>query len=253
MLWYGKSDIGMVRSANQDSFIARKLTADSVLCSVCDGMGGKAGGSEASRLALTVFESEVAAFMKKAKATKSSEISDSEIKRMLADSVDRANSEVYKAACSDHTLSGMGTTLVAALVIGSMLYSVNIGDSRMYIIKDGQATQHTHDHSYVQYLVDIGKLTPDEAKKSTNKNIITRAVGIDEKVDSDISSMKLPDSSGDYILLCSDGLTNHMENHEIAQIIQKNGDTLEQKADALISAANGRGGTDNITVVLLEL
>lgn len=249
MIWYGKSDIGRVRSTNQDSFIACRLTDDVVLCAVCDGMGGKAGGSEASQRALEVFCAEVAAFVGQADATSAPE---PEIRQVLTGAVDKANDEVYKMATSDKALSGMGTTLVAALIIGDQLYGINIGDSRMYLIQNGEAVQYTHDHSYVQYLVDIGKLTPAEARLSTNRNIITRAVGIDEKVEADIRVSRLPrEEGGGHILLCSDGLTNFVENHEIAQIAENPDTTLEQKVDAMIALANERGGTDNITAVLV--
>ncbi|NLK38629.1 MAG: Stp1/IreP family PP2C-type Ser/Thr phosphatase [Clostridiales bacterium] len=248
MIWYGKSDIGRVRSTNQDSFIACNLADDIVMCAVCDGMGGNAGGSEASHIALKVFHAEMAAYIEKSDPRSASE---SEIRQVLTEAVDKANDEVYKMASSDKSLSGMGTTLVAALIIDGKLYSINIGDSRMYIIRDGEAVQQTHDHSYVQYLVDIGKLTPAEARKSTNRNIITRAVGIDEKVEADINVACLSGDSGGYILLCSDGLTNFVENQEIAQIAEQTDQSLEQRVETLIALANERGGTDNITAVLL--
>ncbi|MGN1410197.1 MAG: serine/threonine-protein phosphatase, partial [Eubacteriales bacterium] len=132
-------------------------------------------------------------------------------------------------------------------------YVVNVGDSRMYVIYNGKITQVTHDHSYVQYFIDQGKMTVEEARKSKNKNLITRAVGIEKTVGADLFSHDMP--NGSYALLCSDGLSNLIEPEEIIDIVRtpQDSDSAERVCDNLISEANRRGGNDNITAVLLAV
>jgi len=148
----------------------------------------------------------------------------------------------------------MGTTLVGCVVSGENLYAVNVGDSRLYVVdREGGIRQVSHDHSYVQYLVDMGKMTPEEAKTSKNKNLITRAVGTERKVEIDTFAETV--AAGDVAVLCSDGLSNLVEPGEIAEIARRSAEAgdMQAAAEELIRLANDRGGLDNITAVLLAL
>lgn len=252
MIYFGKTDIGKLRKGNQDNFGIYEIAENALLLAVCDGMGGAAGGEEASRLALEAFSGEV-------KAVCEPRIEEGKLCRegidmhiLLANAAECANKAVYSTAQARPELSGMGTTLVALFIIDSVAHSVNVGDSRMYRISGGEIEQITHDHSYVQYLVDIGKMTPEEAKNSTNRNIITRAVGTEQKTEPDIENIDLDKGGEDtYFMLCSDGLTGVVSDEEIAKIVSGDGD-LEEKVQALIEKANQGGGPDNITVVLFR-
>ena len=180
-----------------------------------------------------------------------------EICDMLVEASIEANRAVYRKGNADQSLSGMGTTLVGCLVLPETIYTINVGDSRMYLTGDGTIRQVTHDHSYVQYLVDIGKLTPTEAKNSRNRNIITRAVGTERTVNADVFTTPHADFRGEYIVLCSDGLTNHVEPEEIGAILTQckpgDGDSLRLACEELVEKANERGGSDNITAVIASV
>lgn len=264
MFFFGKTDIGLRRGSNQDSFIAASLYRNTVLCVVCDGMGGASGGNIASKLAADVFHKTLTDSLAKiAPAEKPDEVDldpkGADYGALLSEAVSAANSAVYTRAATSADLRGMGTTLVAALVVGSMLYAVNIGDSRLYIGADGQLKQLTRDHSYVQYLVDIGRLTPEEAAKNPIRNIITRSVGNEPEVEGDIYTADLSEYGHGYLLLCSDGLTNFLSHEKISEILfsdsghntDKPEDILRDKVERMVGGANEGGGGDNITVLLL--
>ena len=248
MDFYASTDIGMKRSSNQDSYSLTQLSERVLLCAVFDGMGGHAGGEKASSLACEVFCSSVT----QALGSKVDEIlgtidaTKTQIINVLTKAAEEANAQVYAVAQSDELLQGMGTTLAAALVNGEDLYVINIGDSRIYLIND-TITQLSHDHSYVQYLIDIGEITKEEAKLNSNKSIITRAVGTSESTQADI---KRCDCEGAGILLCSDGLTNHVDDEELLSII-KSGKSAEECVKSLINRANENGGSDNITAIVV--
>ncbi|MBQ8005410.1 MAG: Stp1/IreP family PP2C-type Ser/Thr phosphatase [Clostridia bacterium] len=252
MIYFGKTDIGKLRKGNQDNFGIYEIAENALLLAVCDGMGGAAGGEEASRLALEAFYGEI-------KAVCEPRIEEGRLCRegidlhiLLANAAECANKAVYARASEDPALRGMGTTLVAMLIIDSVAHSINIGDSRMYRISEGKIKQITHDHSYVQYLVDMGRITPEEAKNSTNRNIITRAVGTEQDTQPDIENIDIEDGGGEtFFLLCSDGLTSVVSDDEIASVISGSG-SLEEKVNLLIEKANQGGGPDNITVVLFK-
>lgn len=251
MLFYGKTDVGRRREMNQDDFAIRKYSYDVLAAVVCDGMGGANGGNVASRVAVEVFMAELDKYEHEHPAFFGE--SEEDILDCLSAAVTAANRAVYKTASGDASLAGMGTTLVACLVVGEKGYIVNVGDSRLYLSADGEIEQVTHDHSYVQALVDFGTLSPEDAKHSKMKNMITRAVGTGKTVDADlfIGEMK----PGTYAVLCSDGLTNHVEPEEIRDMVKeigKNG-TAESACEALIECANSRGGLDNITAVILSI
>lgn len=262
MLCCGRTDVGKRRRVNQDSFICDTFENGMMLCVVCDGMGGAAGGGIASGIACGYFVDSfadfAAAFGKKCSLDRSDERN---IKSALTNAIDAANTAVYEKAAADPTLAGMGTTLVATLVYCNTLFTVNVGDSRMYLIRRNTIDQISHDHSYVQYLVDLEKITPEEARLAPNRNIITRAVGTGDTVEADIFVTHLDKRAEPhkYIgVLCSDGLTNHASPEEIATIAKEALDAESDRAlghtcEKLIELANNGGGSDNITAVIFTV
>lgn len=252
MIYFGKTDIGKLRKGNQDSFGIYEIAENAILLAVCDGMGGAAGGEEASRLSLEAFSEEIKAVLLPRVKEGMLDSDGVDLKLLLENAALCANKAVFGEAKKRPELCGMGTTLVALLYTDKGAYSVNIGDSRMYRISGESIEQLTHDHSYVQYLVDIGKLTPDEAKNSSNRNIIMRAVGTEEEIKADVETVETDFEGDTYFLLCSDGLTGMVADEDILKIISCEGEP-EEKVLSLIEAANANGGADNITVVLLRI
>ena len=251
MFSYGMTDVGKWRESNQDSFIIDRVSPTTLLAVVCDGMGGAAGGLEASTIACSVFADSVEGFLDEC-VERFGDISPDLCRRALSEGVVAANAAVYQRACEDPGLAGMGTTLVAALVCGGTVYAVNVGDSRLYALKDGVASQITKDHSYVQLLVDMGRLTEEQARTSDKKNIITRAVGTAAEVESDLFTL---DSLPDALLLCSDGLTNMLTPEQIAERIDAGiagEDELRSVCASLVDGANDAGGLDNITAAIVS-
>lgn len=255
MYFYGQTDVGMRRSVNQDNFTIRAFDDGVLAAVVCDGMGGANGGNVASSMATRSFmqvigerETEFPLF---------AGMSEEEINDMLVEASVEANRIVYRKSSVDEALAGMGTTLVGCLVLPDMIYAINVGDSRMYLAHNESIRQITHDHSMVQYLVDIGQITPEEARHSRHKNIITRAVGTERTVNADVFMLPRADAHDGYIILCSDGLTNHVEPDAIERIVRTcrhdNGDSLVDACTELIRAANEDGGTDNITAVIIAV
>jgi protein phosphatase len=265
MEYFGMTDVGQKRSVNQDSFCIKEYEG-AILAVVCDGMGGAAGGAEASGMACSEFVGVIDERI--ASRRSSGPLSRRAVRDMMMEGVSSANEIICAKSRDSEELRGMGTTLVASLVCDGMIYTVNVGDSRMYLISGGEIHQISHDHSFVQYLVDKGKLTPDEARRSINRNIITRAVGTEATVEADFFATKLPsdDSSdyygdeaegdiqdGAYIVLCSDGLTNHVEPITIKDVLSNSSDSVEERTRTLIKTANDGGGSDNITAVVIKL
>ena len=177
---------------------------------------------------------------------------DSEIENTLKKAVYATNTAVFKKAQKNKDLSGMGTTIIAALVLHGALYITHVGDSRLYFVNDDGITQATRDHSYVQTLIDLGQITPEEASSNPHKNIITRAIGTQKKVEPDIIFQNLEQTDTKYLLLCSDGLTNYVDNSTIHSII-KESTSLEECCNALIDKANENGGGDNVKAVVISL
>ena len=249
MKYSGKTDIGLKRKNNQDSFtvISRGGFVSAV---VCDGMGGAKGGNVASSLAVKVYTQCIKTEIAKADPDT---IPAAEAERILKSAVKKANSVVFEAANYDIELEGMGTTLVSVLICGGRVFVANVGDSRLYTYKDGCVKQITNDHSFVQYLLDKGSITKEDAKNHPNRNIILRALGVNESVEPELFNFN--DEDYDILLLCSDGLTTHLSDEEISVVIegvQGKKTSLKKKADTLIEQANEKGGVDNITAVLLE-
>ncbi len=241
-----KTDTGRVRQNNQDSH--QVINRDNYLCVVvCDGMGGASGGNVASQIAVKTFCTRV---RKNFSIAGPDELTSGDVSRILGVAAEDANEAVYNKALYEPGLEGMGTTLVACIAYDGGAVGINIGDSRLYVMQDGRLSQVSEDHSFVQYLINKGAITPDEAKHHPNKNIILKAVGINESVTGDIFFIK----DYDYILLCTDGLTNMLEDFEIQNILAGTVGkriSLSKKAETLIELANSRGGTDNITVAII--
>lgn len=239
----GKTDIGRCRSSNQDSFLIRQIGA-MTLGVVCDGMGGANGGNVASALAANTFADVIGAGI----VTFGDTATDEELTTLLREALDAANEAVYGRAKADERLAGMGTTLCAVLTDGEHIHAVNVGDSRMYYFTDDGIVQLSHDHSFVQALVDTGSITPEEARTHPNKNIITRAVGTAITVEGDYYDMDFP---GKAMLLCSDGLTNFVEDERLYKLYAEAAD-VGSLTDAYVAEANENGGGDNITALVMQ-
>lgn len=236
----GMTDVGKIRNANQDSFDYGELSGGAAFAVVCDGMGGARGGAVASSTAVKAISEAVR------EGFAGCDGGASELSGLLNDAVSKANAGVYDYALEHEELRGMGTTVVAVLVCGQNAVVANAGDSRAYhICKDG-IVQITRDHSIVQDMVENGSLTPDEAATHPKKNIITRALGVEKHLDIDFFETSF--MPGEALLLCTDGLTNHVDMATIERVFRECG---EQSPDELIRLANNAGGSDNITVVVM--
>lgn len=238
---WGLTDPGCVRKQNQDAFRIEQLDRSHLLCVVCDGMGGAKSGNIASSLAVEVFVEEI-------RRSWMPNMEQEKINLMLRSAVKLANFTVYDQSAQFEEFDGMGTTLVAAFVQGRSATVINVGDSRCYGIDRGGIRQITRDHSLVQLMVDRGELTPELAKTYPGKNFITRAIGTEPVVLSDIFHLDM--NRGDYLLLCSDGLSNTMDDQEILfEVIH--GVNKKQCCKRLLNIAKNRGAPDNVTSILV--
>lgn len=246
---FGKTDIGSKRKSNQDSFSVVSRN-EYILAVVCDGMGGARGGNVASETAVRTFCTSV----REAYTDRPPNgFNEQEIEDLLRQAVSDANAEVYRKAEEDSDLEGMGTTLLAVLICKVGAFAVNIGDSRLYVHDAEGLHPLTKDNSFIQYLLDKGLVTPEEAAVHPNRNIILRALGVGEEVETDF--YRIPPFR--ELLLCTDGLYNMLTTDEILSVI--NGSYSEKRRppgyrariNELIRRANRRGGQDNITAILL--
>lgn len=242
----GKSDVGCVRANNEDNF---GFDSRYGIFVVCDGMGGQAAGEVASKLGvdtvLDYFRREAArSGGEPANGTKRSSGAES-----LTGAIQLANRTIFEAS-QENGQDGMGSTIVAALVRGTFLAIAHVGDSRIYLVRQGTIQQLTEDHSWVMEQVRLGYITREQAEKSEMQNIILRALGTKEAVEADVEDLvALP---GDLLLMTSDGLTRHVKDEEILAIIQESA-SLEQACSSLVEAAKQRGGDDNITCLLVKV
>lgn len=238
MKTFSMTDIGRKREINQDYVFATDETIGNLpnLLVVADGMGGHRAGDFASRFTVEVLAEEV----QSSKETHPEQI--------LGNAIQTANERLMEEAAKDSRLEGMGTTLVAATILDHVLYFANVGDSRLYLINK-EIRQLSKDHSMVEEMVRLGGLTEEEAKHHPDKNIITRAMGVKDKVEPDFFEYRL--KGGDTILMCSDGLTNMVDDDEIFQIVKSARDIVEA-VETLIQRANENGGSDNIGIVLAQ-
>lgn len=235
---YAMTDVGRKREVNQDYvYVTDKPVGPFPnLLVVADGMGGHKAGDFASKYTVGVLRDELA----QTPLDKPEEI--------LRTVVGIANHKLIEAASTDVKLEGMGTTLVAATVVGNTLYFANVGDSRLYLIND-KIRQLSKDHSLVEEMVRLGGIKAEEAKNHPDKNIITRAIGVKEDVEADIYEYRL--KKGDIILMCTDGLSNMVEDEDMFDIVKGARDIVEA-VQMLIEKANSNGGRDNIGVVMAE-
>lgn len=242
---YGLTDIGLVRKNNQDSYAIRVLDDNQAIAVVCDGMGGARAGNVASAVAVEAFSAALE------DACRQGIPNDSDKKRsLLFNACLAANAQVYELSATNQEYFGMGTTLVAALILPSEVYVVNIGDSRCYIWHEGTLIQVTSDHSLVQALVDCGDITPEEARTHPKKNVITRALGVEEEARCDIFAFER--HNGDKLLLCSDGLSNAVTDKTMTIELSAQM-SAEDIAKVLLSRAVEQGAPDNVTVILAQL
>lgn len=240
---WGLTDPGCVRTQNQDSFQIEQLGRNTLLCVICDGMGGAKSGNIASTLAVDVFVQEI-------KRIWTSSIDQEKIDQMLRGAVKLANFTVYDQAAQFEEFYGMGTTLAAVLIHGKNVTVVNVGDSRVYAVDKQGIHQLTKDHSLVQMMVERGDLTPEKAKSYPGKNFITRAIGTEAVADCDLFHHQV--ERGDCLLLCSDGLSNMMDDQEILfEVVH--GVNKDQCCKRLLDIAKNRGAPDNVTCILAQL
>ena len=245
MMICAKTDIGKVRKTNEDCYDFEVINEEIAWALVCDGMGGTEFGEIASNMAKSVVRREVGHYLLDCDFK---ETTDENIKNKMIESLKLANKEIFKESLSEKYFNSMGTTAVLAVVCRDILHVVHVGDSRAYLISKENVERLTQDHSVVEELVKSGKITDAEAKTSPQKNIITRALGVNENVEVDYTKLAL--KKDDNIFLCTDGLSNYIEPKELIFYFLKYDkyDFLNE----LVKCANSLGGKDNITALLIS-
>jgi protein phosphatase len=236
---FSRTDIGRKRKLNQDYIYTSEEPVGNLsnIFIVADGMGGHAAGDYASKEAVSTMIEQLGTSLEKNPLV------------MMQKAIESANAKIHRKANEDPKLEGMGTTVVAATFVGNYLEVVNVGDSRLYVIGEHSIRQITNDHSLVAEMVRRGGLKPEEARNHPDKNIITRAVGVKPEVSADTFTVELHD--GDTVLMCTDGLSNMLEDETIRRIVYSSRDVAEATI-RLVDEANEAGGKDNISVVLIR-
>lgn len=236
---YAITDIGQKRQLNQDFIYLSETPIGNLpnVFIVADGMGGHNAGDYASRYAVETVVEEIGSSFEKNPV------------RIMGRAIDKANELIRKRAQEDISLNGMGTTMVIATCMGRYLEVANVGDSRLYVVNKGQIEQITQDHSLVEEMVRMGGIDRESARNHPDKNIITRAIGARDYVEADFFNLEL--QMGDMVLLCSDGLTNMIDDGMIHRIMT-NGESLKDRVEELVERANQNGGKDNISVIVIE-
>ena len=237
---FSVTDIGKKRKLNQDFVYASDEPVGNLpnVYIVADGMGGHNAGDFASKCTVETITREIRGCFEKNAI------------RILSKAIMVANERIRQKAREDERLYGMGTTVVAATCIGKYLQVANVGDSRLYIINEEEVRQVTRDHSLVEEMVRMGGIDRKAARNHPDKNIITRAIGARDTIEIDFFNEELQD--GDIVLMCSDGLSNMLEDEEIGKILREKG-SLEERAEKLVEAANNNGGKDNIAVIIIDM
>ncbi len=250
LVWGAATDRGQVRTANEDYLFAAPLTSMAnpavVLLAIADGMGGYQAGEIASQMAIQSVSQYLASRSNDWPAPEDGP----DWLELIRGAMRQANQEILLAGNSNNQYSGMGTTMTAALVVGERLYIGHVGDSRLYHLGSGMMHQITNDHSLVGELVRTGELTTDEAMTHPQRNLVLRALGTDWDVTIDTACLEL--TSGDSLLLCTDGLSNLVRSTELAAALQSS-QSVEQIAQALVQEANARGGYDNVSVIVARV
>ena len=235
-----ETDPGLTRENNEDAVV---FDAETQLCILADGMGGYNAGEIASGMAVAFIKSEMSRWLAQAGKNASTK----EVRRAMEICVQNANYSIFNAANSNPQYNGMGTTLVVAAFLGDRVMVGHIGDSRCYRLRGADFQQITKDHSLLQEQIDAGLITPEQALTSSNKNLVTRALGVEDTVSLEVNEHKV--EPGDIYLMCSDGLSDMVLDAPIGQIMRGEGE-LQLKAKQLVQAANDNGGRDNISVLL---
>lgn len=236
---FSVTDIGKKRKLNQDFVFASEEPVGNLpnVFIVADGMGGHNAGDFASKCTVETMVKEMKSSFEKSPI------------RILSKAIRVANDRIRRKASEDESLYGMGTTVVAATCMGKYLQVANVGDSRLYVINEA-IRQITRDHSLVEEMVRMGGIDREAARNHPDKNIITRAIGARDTVEIDFFHEEL--KPGDIVLMCSDGLTNMLDDEEIGRILKGQG-TIEERAEKLVEAANNNGGKDNIAVIIIDM
>jgi protein phosphatase len=238
-----RCDKGKIREINEDSYnILASLPGIPVTFIIADGMGGHNSGEIASKAAVESISKNIS---ENPDIFKEGE----DIEKAIKTVIEKANVDVYKKSLENETYSGMGTTLIAAVAVNRRLYIGHVGDSRVYLIRDNKMEKLTIDHSYIEELVRNGTLTKEEAEKHPNKNLITRALGCGEVLEVDTYTYDIQEN--DVVLMCTDGLTNMLNEEKILEIVN-NYDDLDLACEKLVGDSNEMGGEDNITVIIFK-
>ena len=240
--YFHLTDTGQVRSNNEDAIA---IDADNQIAVLADGMGGYNAGEVAAAMATTFITTELGRWI----AEGGSEVTARELRRAMEVCIDNANRSIFNAANTHSQYAGMGTTLVMCVFQDARTLIGHVGDSRCYRLRNGALAQLTRDHSLLQEQIDAGLITPEQAQFSTQKNLVTRAMGVEDTVMLEISEYRAEED--DLFLMCSDGLTDMVSDERIADILFTDG-TLADKCQALVDAANSSGGRDNISVILAQ-
>ncbi len=240
LLYAARTDVGMIRSGNEDNFAVDANGARGIFI-VADGMGGHAAGEVASEMAVQIIQRELSPVV---------DLVNDEVTKLVANTLRKANRAIHDRTITEVDKQGMGTTASVLLLSGTRYLIGQVGDSRIYLMRDGTLQQLTKDHSYVQEQVDAGFLTPEQARYHPYSNVITRCVGASPDVEPDTyrGEMRL----GDIFLVASDGLTGMVDDRRLGQLLGSRAEP-ERKVQALISEANGRGGLDNITAIIVQV
>lgn len=242
----GVSDPGMARDRNEDAYL---LLADKGIAILADGMGGHLAGEVASAMAVDIIARHLHAALCQVPASSKDNAAPTEVNALLT-AIQMANHAIFEASRSKPEYNGMGTTVVVTIFQANALYVAHVGDSRLYRFRAGVLQQITEDHSMVQELLNRGLITPDEARTSANKNLVTRALGVDPSVIPDINVQTF--LKDDLYLLCSDGLSDVLADTDIERVMQQYGKNPQETSQLMIRETNTRGGPDNITVVLVR-
>lgn len=237
------TDIGLIRMMNQDSFYCSSGVEDPCLFIVADGMGGHNGGEIASRISVDTIKGFIQDNYLKPEYQRDRLL-------LIKEAMNKANSVIYSRSMEDPDLRGMGTTLTMAMIEEERLYIGHIGDSRMYLLRNGEYRKLTEDHSLVAQLIKNGSISPEEGENHPQKNIITRALGIETEAEMDLDTLML--QQGDILLLCTDGLTNMLDLEDIIGICGS-GDSPQSISEALVEEANRKGGRDNVTAIVVKV
>jgi len=235
-----RTDVGMIRSGNEDNFSVDASPTRGIFI-VADGMGGHAAGEVASEMAVQIVQRELAPIR---------DLDGEDVVQRVATALKRANRAIHDRTLTEMDKQGMGTTVSALMVAGSRYLIGQVGDSRVYLLRDNGFSQLTKDHSYVQEQVDAGFLTPEQARYHPYSNVITRCVGAGNDVEPDIYRGEA--NAGDLFLVASDGLTGMVDDRRLAQLLGSRADP-DRKVQSLIAEANGRGGLDNITAIIVQV